>query len=908
MKARMYWSYATRSLVRGGQRSLLAVFCVTVGVLAIVALQLVSNDVAAAFQSNLQQSNGGDVAVSTNTPFTSQQLAPFQRLQSSGAITSYTAVDSVNAQTSQGGKTLSYRLLAVDPTTFPLPGGVQFQTPSGGQLATQISGTSVVLTTRLAQVFGLHVGDTLHFAARDGRSGRVVVGGIIQSTGFFDGSMLLMARDAYATLPSANDQPLGYTVVYADVPGHTDAHAASVEQQLHKDLPLASTQTTKELHASVQQEVDITRYFLQIVALLALLIGGVGIMNTMQVGLRRRQTEIAMLKTAGYRRTDLYALFGLEAGLIGLAGGVLGAAAGVGASFLVKGLMESTFQTTLAASVDPLTVGSGVVVGLATALIFGLLPIVRASQVRPQAVLRETPEGVRLTSRVVSAGLLALLAVLFFGLALIILRNGIVALGAVGGAGILLGLLGLVFSVLLLAISHLPVLESFRLEYLLIVGATLLAGIGLASILPGFGIVLLALAVLPIVMVLLPRTAKANVKLALRNLGRQKARTVATLVALTVGVFAIGLVLALGQNIESYFTRTFSGQQVNVAILAGPADRAAVQRRLDATPHVRNEVVNTISRDAPVALNGTPLAQIVRAGAATQRYQPGEYTNSIDGVQGYDLAAGSTPNSQSFKLVRGAHDARTGRNLTARDAGTRNVLLPERASEAPTNFKLGDTVTIGSPTGTTTETVTVVGFYSSSLEFEPIQADTSVASTLAGGSPQYAYFAYLDPNTADTTLAQIQGSLPSVQTFSLTAILAQITAIMNNVITLLVTIASLALLASIIIIANAVALAMLERRRELGILKSVGYTSGTVLGEVLLENGVVGVIGGALAMLLVTALLPVLGSTVFQQSFGVSPLTVLEIVLATVLACMLVAAGVAWRATRVRPLDVLRYE
>ncbi|TMF55442.1 MAG: FtsX-like permease family protein, partial [Chloroflexi bacterium] len=64
--------------------------------------------------------------------------------------------------------------------------------------------------------------------------------------------------------------------------------------------------------------------------------------------------------------------------------------------------------------------------------------------------------------------------------------------------------------------------------------------------------------------------------------------------------------------------------------------------------------------------------------------------------------------------------------------------------------------------------------------------------------------------------------------------------LLSNVIVFLSAIASLALLAGIVIIANTVALAMLERRREIGILKSVGYDSGTVLSQVLLENAVVG--------------------------------------------------------------------
>src|SRR5207249_3761516 len=129
-----------------------------------------------------------------------------------------------------------------------------------------------------------------------------------------------------------------------------------------------------------------------------------------QVLLRRRQTEIAMLKTAGYRRRDLYTLFGLEAGLIGLLGGAVGSAAGVGVGFLVKNLVERAFLVVLPAQIDPMTVAAGVVIGFFTALIFGLLPIVQASQIRPIAVLRELPEGNTGTSLFVSI-LLSLLLV-----------------------------------------------------------------------------------------------------------------------------------------------------------------------------------------------------------------------------------------------------------------------------------------------------------------------------------------------------------------------------------------------------------------------------------------------------------------------------------------------------------------
>ncbi|HEX9412215.1 MAG TPA: hypothetical protein VF916_01815, partial [Ktedonobacterales bacterium] len=59
----LYWRYSTRSLARGGQRTVLAIFCVAVGVLAIVALQLVSNMVNTSLTSNVREGNGGDVSI-----------------------------------------------------------------------------------------------------------------------------------------------------------------------------------------------------------------------------------------------------------------------------------------------------------------------------------------------------------------------------------------------------------------------------------------------------------------------------------------------------------------------------------------------------------------------------------------------------------------------------------------------------------------------------------------------------------------------------------------------------------------------------------------------------------------------------------------------------------------------------
>jgi predicted lysophospholipase L1 biosynthesis ABC-type transport system permease subunit len=863
--------------------------------------------VTASFTTNVRLLNGGDVAVTADTPLTPAQLGAFDQLQARGTLSGYTADDNVRAQVHTSTAALRLTLRAVDPASFPLPGGVTFSSPANGSLASQLHGDNVVITSHQAQAFDLHVGDAFNFSAADGRAATVTVAGIIASTGFFQGTMTLMAYDAYAALPSALGQPAAYNEVYADVPGHTDANAATAEQQIQAQLPLAAIQTTKELLAAQQSEVSMVTYFLQIIGLLALLIGGVGIVNTVQVSLRRRRVEIAMLKTAGYRRRDLFGMFGLETGLVGLLGGLVGAAAGAGVSFLIGAVMARALQVDLPTSLDTRTIVAGVAVGFVTALIFGLLPIAQASAVRPIAVLRELPERLGISARLASLGLAALVALLFFALAASIVQNPLVAAAALGVTAVVLALLGLVLGVLVLVISKLPVLERFRLPQAVVALVAVAGGVALLPAQPALSLVLFAVAALAATM-LLPRRAKANVRLALRNIGRRKARSVATLLALTVGIFAVGLVLVLGQDIQGQLSTYLTGGDVNVAVLAGGADRSAVERQLAQIPNLTHESMNIIAQVQPVSIDGRPVSAYVQAAVATDKYSANDVTRELDGLQGYDLAGRHAPSASLFVIKQGTHDARPGRDLTPADAGSGNALLPIEASRAPLDLKLGDTITLEDPATHAQATITVSGFFNYTLQFEPLQVDAGIVTALSHGNPSYLYLAHVDPNTADAALAHVQAAVPSAQTFSVADLFAQITSVLNNLVTVLVTIASLAMLAAIIIIANAVALAMLERRRELGILKAVGYTSRSVLGEVLVENGAIGFTGGVVAMLLAALAAQALGSLLFNATFRTPALVVLVIVPASAALCMLVAAGVAWGATRVRPLEVLRYE
>src|ERR1051326_2063487 len=101
MKTSLYFNYTSRSLLRGGQRTILAVFCVAVGVMAVVALQLVGFMLEHSLNTNARDLNGGDIAVTaTGVPLKSSDLSYFDQLKKAGTISNYTAVISANGSLS----------------------------------------------------------------------------------------------------------------------------------------------------------------------------------------------------------------------------------------------------------------------------------------------------------------------------------------------------------------------------------------------------------------------------------------------------------------------------------------------------------------------------------------------------------------------------------------------------------------------------------------------------------------------------------------------------------------------------------------------------------------------------------------------------------------------------------------
>ena len=902
MKASMYFHYASRSLLRGGQRTILAIFCVAVGVMAIVGLQLVGYMLQNSLTTNTRDTNGGDIAISAQSmPFKAGDLAFFDRLKQNGTITNYTAIITANGTlNATGASTQEFSLEAVDPNNFPIVSPPTFVTPNNGSVTSLLTDNQVIVTQSFLDTYAKKVGDsfTIYIKTKvgSGESLPVTIAGVVANTGIFAQASSLVLVSSADYQAAAPNSPITYSAV--DVTTADQAHTDTAVKAINQQFPFAATQTVADALKAQQSSIDMINKFLEIAGLLALLIGGVGIVNTMQVLLSRRKTEIAMLKTTGYRRVDLSLLFGLEAGLLGLIGGVVGAAAAIGVSYVVRGLMQN-LGIAVPFLLNPWTVAGGVAIGLVTALIFGLMPIVQAANIRPLNVIRELSEGRGKSGLFLTAALLLALSVLFCGLAIVILNNDVLlGVGAVYGTFAFLLLLSLFFGLIVFAISKLPVPEHFNLKQLALIAAGLAASALLYLAVPVFGVLLGVASLAGMAIVLLPRGWKVSTKMALRNIGRQRTRTTTTMLALFIGVFTVGLVLALGVGLQAQISDSFAQNlSYNVVAMTSGTDTTTLQSQLGSIPGLSKTRTDTLTQITPVDINGQPLLQALPAGHSRQ-----EVLGFLNTMEGYDLAQ----TSPSSTIVHG-------RNLNAGDAGTGNVLISDLlASDGPfqMHLKPGDTITFASADGKTLKTVTIVGVYARTATDHAgsVLASTATVQALAKAGLTTVTYMKIDSAQVSKALNRIGTIVPNASVQNLGDIGAYIQQMLNNILDMLVAIASLSMIAAIIIVANAVALAMLERRRELGILKSVGYTSSSVMSEVMIENGIVGAVSAFMAMLLAAGVITLLGSQFFNLTLHISPLIAVSLVGGSALLAMLTAVLVAWGSVRVRPLEVLRYE
>lgn len=132
---------------------------------------------------------------------------------------------------------------------------------------------------------------------------------------------------------------------------------------------------------------DALRLFLTSMAAIALLVGGIGILNIMLATVAERTREIGLRKATGATNGAIMRQFLLEAGILTFIGGVLGIIFGILISYLIASLMRYLgYDWAFVVSIGSVVLAIGV--SILTGVIFGLYPALKASRLDPIEALR----------------------------------------------------------------------------------------------------------------------------------------------------------------------------------------------------------------------------------------------------------------------------------------------------------------------------------------------------------------------------------------------------------------------------------------------------------------------------------------------------------------------------------------
>ncbi len=150
-----------------------------------------------------------------------------------------------------------------------------------------------------------------------------------------------------------------------------------------------SVESAKQDIKNLDATLFAIQMFVYVIAAISLIVGGIGIANTMYTSVLERTNQIGVMKSIGARRNDIFLLFLIESGLLGMAGGLFGILLGVGIAQGITVVGTVFLKTDLLQVSVPWALMIGAFVfSFVLGAIFGILPALRAARLHPVEALR----------------------------------------------------------------------------------------------------------------------------------------------------------------------------------------------------------------------------------------------------------------------------------------------------------------------------------------------------------------------------------------------------------------------------------------------------------------------------------------------------------------------------------------
>ncbi|MEV5428612.1 FtsX-like permease family protein [Streptomyces sp. NPDC052701] len=661
----------------------------------------------------------------------------------------------------------------------------------------------------------------------------------------------------YLDTPTAQRALIGETGVYTDVnvtaaPGVSDAQLKkNVLAELGGDYRVQTAKETADANQKdVQGFMNVMKYAMLGFAGIAFLVGIFLIINTFSMLVAQRTREIGLMRAIGSSRRQVNRSVLVEALLLGFVGSVLGVGAGVG---LAVGLMKLMGRMGMELSTDDLTVAwttpvAGLVLGVIVTVLAAYLPARRAGRISPMAALRDA--GAPADAR---AGWV----------------RGVIGT-VLTGAG--------VFALFLTAGADKATEGSLWL------------GLGVVLSLIGFVVIgpLLASGVVRVLGAVLLRVFGPVGRMAERNALRNPRRTGATGAALMIGLALVACLSVVGSSMVASATdqldktvgTDFIVQDDNGQLITPQAVRA-----IKATPGLERVTEYKWTQADFTTPDGKTLKDTAIT-AADPSYATDLRTETVAG----NLADAYEPDSMSV------HEK------FAKDHGIR------LGSEIAVAFRDGSTARLTVRAITSSDVVIDAGAMYTSIatmaKYVPadrMPLDTLVFATAKDGRQDAAYKAL------KSALHDYPQYTVRDQTDYKEALKDQIGQLLNMIYGLL----ALAIIVAILGVVNTLALSVVERTREIGLMRAIGLSRRQLRRMIRMESVVIALFGALLGLGLGMGW----GATA-QQLLALEGLMVLDIPWPTIIGVFVASAFVglfaalipAFRAGRMNVLNAIATE